>query len=89
MEQTTSPVLSFLRRRALALLLTAGLYYLTYIAVVSLFRPDNMADYTAHSLWAIALTPQKAIASFYSGKERLWHICVRLVFALNLSLIHI
>ena len=80
-DSSSSRVMSFLRRNGIALLLTVGIYVLTCQVVLHLFRNDNMADYIAHTIWAIALTPQKALASLYNGSERLWHMCVRVLFS--------
>ena len=78
---------ALLRRCGAALLLAVGLYLLTAAVVRGLFRTDNMADYPAHTLWAIVLTPQDALASLWNGSERLWHICVRVVFGLTKNMI--
>lgn len=70
---------SFLRRNGLALLLTAGLFALVY-AVVFNYRLSINSDYTLHTVWAIAMSPEEMLASFYDGSEHLWHLCVKLLF---------
>ena len=74
-----SSLSSFLRRNALALLLTAGLFALMY-AVVFNYRLTIASDYTLHAVWAIAMTPEEMISCFYDGSEHLWHLCVKLLF---------
>ncbi len=86
-DRRTSRIQALLRRDGVAILLAVGLYLLTAAVVRSLFRTDNMADYPAHTLWAIVLTPRDALASLWNGSERLWHICVRVVFGLNHNMI--
>lgn len=81
-DTASSRVLSYLRRRGVAIILAVGLYFLTAAAVKSLFH-DSMADFRVHSFWAVELTPSAALASLYNGSERLWHICVRFLFALT------
>lgn len=71
---------SFLRRNGLALLLTAGLFALVY-AVVFNYRLSTSSDYTLHAVWAIAMSPEEMLSSFYDGSEHLWHLCVKLLFA--------
>ena len=66
----------FLRRNGMALLMTAGLLALFYTAATHLAE----SDYTLHGKWAMMMTRQDVLASFYDGSERLWHICVRFVF---------
>ena len=84
--QARSRPAELLRRYGAALLLSVGLYILTRSAVLDLFHRSSMADYLAHTLWAIDMTPQDALESLYNGSERLWHICVRLVYALGVDL---
>ena len=72
-----------LRRHAAAVVLTAGVFALTYFVVVG-FR-NNMtdyysSDYFAHILWALRMTPASMLQSLYNGSERLWHIFVNLLF---------
>lgn len=73
-----SPAAEFFRRNGLALLLTGGLFALVY-AVVFNFRSGD-SDYIDHLVWAIGMSPDAVLASFYNGSERLWHICVKLLF---------
>lgn len=73
-----SPAADFFRRNGLALLLTGGLFALVY-AVVFNFRSGD-SDYIDHLIWAIGMSPDAVLASFYNGSERLWHICVKLLF---------
>jgi hypothetical protein len=73
----------FFRRNGVALVLTAGLFALVY-AVVFRFRTGD-SDYIDHMLWALNMTPQSMLSSFYNGSDRLWHICVRLLFGWGVS----
>lgn len=77
----SSPSVRFLRRNGAAILLTGLLFWLMY-AVVFNFRLDITAsDYSTHMAWAIGMSKQRIIATFYDGSERLWHICVNFVFS--------
>ena len=79
---TKSRFLALLRRNGTALILAAGLYILLY-AVVFNFRQDAPAsDYSPHMLWALAMSKQQVLSSFYNGSERLWHIFVKFVYSL-------
>lgn len=73
-----SPAADFFHRNGLAILLTGGLFALVY-AVVFNFRSGD-SDYIDHLVWAIGMSPDAVLASFYNGSERLWHICVKLLF---------
>lgn len=73
-----SPAADFFRKNGLALLLTGGLFALVY-AVVFNFRSGD-SDYIDHLVWAIGMSSDAVLASFYNGSERLWHICVKLLF---------
>lgn len=70
--------IAFLRRNGLALLLTAGLFWLMYAVILRFQSGEN--DYIDHMLWALSLSPSAVRASFYNGSARLWHICVRFLF---------
>lgn len=78
METRKPTFAAFLRRNGMALLLTVGLFALVY-AVVFNFRAGD-SDYIDHLLWSLAMSPKDMAASFYNGSERLWHICVKLLF---------
>ncbi len=82
---------SFLRRNGAALFLTAALFALVY-AVVFRFRlvtgnfttdyeTAYLSDYLSHAIWAMGMTPESILSSFYDGSERLWHIFVKLLFS--------
>lgn len=71
----------FLRRQAAALLLTFGVFLLTYAVVFRLCSGNS--DYLLHTLWAIGMSPEQILQSFYDGSERLWHIFVKLLYALQ------
>lgn len=73
-----SPAAEFFHRNGLALLLTGGLFALVY-AVVFNFRSGD-SDYIDHLVWAISLSPKALLTSFFSGKERLWHTFIKLLF---------
>ena len=86
---------SFLRRNGVALLLTAGLFALVY-AIVFQFRlytgnftsdyeDAYLSDYLSHAIWAMAMTPETILASFYNGSERLWHVFVKLLFSCGVT----
>ncbi len=69
-----------LRRNGTALLLTGLLFWLVY-TVVFKFRLDMEAsDFSSHMAWAIAMDKSAILSSFVNGGERLWHICVNLLF---------
>lgn len=76
----TSPAADFFRRNGLALLLTGGLFALVYAVVIN-YRLTMDSDYTLHTVWAIAMSPEEMLSSFYDGSEHLWHLCVKLLFA--------
>lgn len=78
---TTNRFRGFLRRHAAALLLTVGVFFLTYAVVFRLCTGNS--DYLLHTLWAIGMSPERILQSFYDGSERLWHVCVKLVYALQ------
>lgn len=78
-EHTPLTPASFLRRHAVALLMTAGVFILTYMDVYC--SRMHVTDYLLHSMWALALTPEQMTAFFYDGSERLWHVLVKLVFS--------
>ncbi len=71
----------FLRRHAAALLLTFGVFCLTYAVVLRLC--SGSGDYLLHTLWAIGMSPERMLQSFYDGSERLWHICVKLLYLMQ------
>ncbi len=73
-----SPIRTFFRRNGLALLLTGGLFALMYIIVFNFRAGDS--DYIDHLLWALAMSPEDIVSSFYDGSERLWHICIKFLF---------
>ena len=81
MERKTSPA----GRLIPALLLTAGVFALTCLTVLRFqtVMSDRAADYLAHSLWAVGLSPAQVLSSFYDGSEHLWHILMRLTFRLT------
>ena len=68
----------FLRRSGMALLLAAGLFVLFYAAAMRVTYVSS--DYALHCKWALAMSREAMIASFYDGSERLWHILVRFTF---------
>lgn len=82
---------SFLRRNGVALLLTAGLFALVYVIVfrfrlytgnfTSDYKDAYLSDYLSHAIWAMAMSPEAVLASFYDGSERLWHVFVKLLFS--------
>ena len=76
-----APLLSFLRRRGLALLLTAGLGVLTYLTVFNFRSGDS--DYIDHLVWAMVMDGRAMVKALCSGQERLWHVCVRLIILLG------
>lgn len=73
-----STLARFLRRNGLAILLAGSLFALVYIIVFHFRSGDS--DYIDHLLWALAMTPESIASSFFDGSERLWHICVKLLF---------
>lgn len=74
----TSPAAEFFRRNGMALLLSGGLFALMYVIVFNFRSGDS--DYIDHLVWAIGMSPERVLSSFYDGSERLWHICVKLLF---------
>lgn len=72
---------SFARRWWPALLLGAGLFALMYSVVMAF--PGGDCDYVDHIIWTMAMDGRACLRSFYNGTERLWHVCVRGVFALT------
>lgn len=78
-----NPVLSLLRRYGAMLLCAAALYMLVYNVVFTFRQTKGIyADYSAHTVWAMAMSRKEILASFYNGSDSLWHVCVRLVCAL-------
>lgn len=77
--RNNSSAAAVFRRNGLALLLTGGLFALVY-AVVFNYRLSMDSDFTLHTVWAIAMSPEEMISSFYDGSEHLWHLCVKLLF---------
>lgn len=75
----------FLRRNGAALLLSAGLFALVYAVVFHFRTGAGNYDYLAHGLWAIAMSPQDILSSFYDGSEHLWHVCVKLLYMAGVS----
>ncbi|MGM9615283.1 MAG: hypothetical protein ACI3W7_07145 [Oscillospiraceae bacterium] len=71
----------FLRRQAAALLLTFGVFFFTYAVVLRLCSGNS--DYLLHTLWAIGMSPERILQTFYDGSERLWHIFVKLLYMLQ------
>ena len=69
----------FLRRNGAAVLFTAVVFALTFITAYN-FRVNKVSDYFYHTLWALQLTPQTILSSFYDGSEHLWHICVNFLY---------
>ena len=76
---------SFLRRNGVGLLCTVGVFILYYQVAYS-FRVnmDCADDYRPHMLWALEMTPEDMLSSFYDGSNKLWHIFARAIYALFL-----
>ena len=69
---------SLLRRYLAAMLLVVGLFVIFYAAAYRVAFIDS--DYAPHGRWAMMMSRDAMIASFYDGSERLWHILVRFLF---------
>lgn len=67
-----------LLRHSAAVLCTAGLFALTYHLVFVFLRGE--ADFGSHLVWAIGMAPEEMLPSFINGRERLWHVLVKLTF---------
>lgn len=78
-----APIQTFICRNGVALLLTGSLFALMYIIVFNFRSGDS--DYIDHLIWAIGMSSEDVLSSFYDGSERLWHICVNFLFP---SLVH-
>lgn len=79
---TKSRYLAFLRRNGAAVILTAGLFILFYAVVFNFSQYGPASDYFAHIFWAVTMSKQDILSSFYNGSERLWHILVKCVYTL-------
>ena len=73
-----------LRRSGAAVLLTAGIFWLTYTVVMHFqyFGLDYIADYLQHAVTAVGLTSAQFFASLRGNNEYLWHGLVKLVYLL-------
>lgn len=82
---------SFLRHNGVALLLTAGLFALVFVIVFRFrlytgnfttdYETAYLSDYLSHAIWAMGMTQEAVLSSFYDGSERLWHVFVKLLFS--------
>lgn len=77
----SSRFVSFLRRDLTAILLAVGLFFLYYETAHLLTFTES--DYGQHGFWALIMTREDILASFYNGSERLWHICVHYLMHLT------